>query len=102
MHRLLGSPAKQLQQMKHCIKSDTALFLLNHQSRTLMGTFVAASEPDQDIVPGAFHDKFSAQVRAQPLDVPLMQVRLQERVNAGPKSSAQVKVLSSLLLEGEV
>lgn len=99
-HHLLGSPAKELAQMKHCITDETQLFLLNFQSLTLTGAFTVAALPDRHVEPEAFSNKFSAQVRVAPLDIPLMQVKLTQRIPSGPKTASEVEELRASLGEG--
>lgn len=98
--RLLGSPAKELRQMQHCIKPDTQLFLLNFETLKLIGPFVGISTPELDIAHEAFGGKFSAQICAEPLAEPLLQAALRERLRAGPKSAAEVEQLRGALAAG--
>lgn len=100
-NQLLGSPQRELQQMKHCIQQDTQLFLLNLNTKCLIGAFVVAASPDRHVVPEAFGGKFSAQVRVLPMDSPLLTAQLKERIPTGPVSADELESLRSLLEQGE-
>jgi len=87
--------------MKHCIQQDTQLFLLNLNTKCLIGAFVVAASPDRHVVPEAFGGKFSAQVRVLPMDSPLLTAQLKERIPTGPVSADELESLRSLLEQGE-
>lgn len=93
---VLGSPQRELAQMKRCISQDTWLFLLNLETWKLIGPFGAVSTPELDIVPNAFQKRFRAQVRITPLH-PLGEVQMAHRIPAGPKNGVQVGFFRDLM-----
>jgi len=95
--KLLGSPDKEFDHMKHTIKQDTQLFLFNFQSWKLLGPFVAIDEPKQNIVPSAFMRRFSAQVRVVPVG-PLCETKISTRLESGMKTADEVMALMDSLL----
>merc|ERR1712137_328695 len=62
-NRLCGAPRRELGQMNRCITKDTKIFMLNINSRELLGVFRTHGCPDLDIDPDAFDGRFRAQVR---------------------------------------
>merc|ERR1712085_88999 len=95
-----GADVKELELMKHCIREDTQLYLLNYDTLDLIGAFTCTSAPERALVPEAFGGKFSAQVFIMPLETPLLQCKLQARIPAGPKSEEELVKLRSLLEAG--
>lgn len=95
-YKVLGSPAKELPQMKHFITQETQLFLLNYDSLRIIGAFSMCDPPAAHLVREAFGGKYSAQVRVTPLDEPLLQATLGERMSAGPMS---LEALASLRMK---
>jgi len=78
---------------------DTRLFLLNFETKSLMGPFVATCPPAKNIVPNAFHRRFAAQVRVQPVDEPLMQVEMKSKIS-GVVQANQVADMVAQLARG--
>merc|ERR1712107_616576 len=97
---VLASPIADLERMKEYITVGTPLFLINFQSRRLMGAFKAAAPPEEDLAPEAFGGKFSAQVRIDWPDAREV-AYLQTRMKAGPKTRAEVISMMLELTEGK-
>eukprot|EP00747_Dinoflagellata_sp_TGD_P099882 gnl/TRDRNA2_/TRDRNA2_167879_c0_seq5.p1 gnl/TRDRNA2_/TRDRNA2_167879_c0~~gnl/TRDRNA2_/TRDRNA2_167879_c0_seq5.p1 ORF type:complete len:1148 (-),score=292.16 gnl/TRDRNA2_/TRDRNA2_167879_c0_seq5:64-3486(-) len=97
--QLFGSPHGELKRMTQTITVDAKLFLLNFQTMKLMGPFTAFGEPSLNIAPGAYGGKFSAQVAVAPLEEPLMEIWLNQRIPCGPKTPAETASLLKRLQE---
>eukprot|EP00929_Paragymnodinium_shiwhaense_P083807 TRINITY_DN44783_c0_g1_i1.p1 TRINITY_DN44783_c0_g1~~TRINITY_DN44783_c0_g1_i1.p1 ORF type:complete len:1098 (+),score=327.22 TRINITY_DN44783_c0_g1_i1:96-3389(+) len=96
-HALFGSPERDLAKMRQNIKAnDTRLFLLNYESRTLMGPFVAKIPPNKNIVPQAFHRRFAAQVRVMPLEEPLKQVDFKSKLQSVITANQVAELMTQL------
>ncbi|CAK0823413.1 unnamed protein product, partial [Prorocentrum cordatum] len=99
-HQLFGAAAWQLKKMKEHITPDTLLFLYNYSTERLYGTFVASGEADMNVVSGAFKGQFNAQVPASPLDDLILEASVPKRLQAGPKSAAEVASILEALQAG--
>jgi hypothetical protein len=99
---LFGSPTWELHRMKaNIVPEDTLLFLLNFNTLRLMGPFLSFEEAKLDIVRNAFKGNFRAQVRVAPLDMSLLEARMDRRIACGPKTVAETETLVAKLWAGQ-
>lgn len=96
----MGSPERELPQLRRNIQAATTIFLFNHQTSMLYGPFKSVGSPDFNIVPGAF--VFTAHVRVTPAsEEKMQQKKLEKWVKPGPKTPEQVDELLDELERGE-
>jgi hypothetical protein len=62
-HRVLGLPRGRLEAVSR-IRRGAAVFLYDFDAKHLFGPYHADSDGGADLVPGAFHGRFPAQVGA--------------------------------------
>lgn len=99
-YQLFGAPERDLHIMKHCITPETPLFLLNYQSKTLMGAFRSTTQPETGIAKEAFNGKFTAQICVTPWDAEVLKCQLPSPIHAGSKTAAEVADLEAKLKAG--
>eukprot|EP00927_Polykrikos_kofoidii_P082736 TRINITY_DN8302_c1_g1_i1.p1 TRINITY_DN8302_c1_g1~~TRINITY_DN8302_c1_g1_i1.p1 ORF type:complete len:1233 (-),score=226.89 TRINITY_DN8302_c1_g1_i1:48-3746(-) len=97
---LVGASTKELSLMRTCIGKNTQIFLVNTDTLELFGSFRLAGAPGANLAVGAFGGRLSAQLRVQPMVLPLRQGRLQRAVGGGPKMSAEAQMLKMSLWRG--
>lgn len=98
---LIGAPLSELGQMMASITPTTQIFMFDVDERKLIGRFIADGSPAFEIDPEAFSTgDFRAQVRVKPLDLAVMEVELDGRIDSGPKSDVEVEALKACLRQG--
>ncbi|CAK0887704.1 unnamed protein product [Prorocentrum cordatum] len=97
---LLAAPGGDFGRMRAGIKADTLLFLFNVDTFMVMGPFVAVGSPGLAIDPEAFGGELQAQVRARPLQSPVMERKLSSRHATGPMTAPEARLLLAKLRGG--
>lgn len=96
--RLFALRERRLDLLKTRIGEATALFLYNCESNLVLGRFRPQGQPELDIVPGAFNQRFRAQLRFALHPPKLLACRATREYEGGPLTTAEVDAFSYDLL----
>jgi len=94
--RLMGSPDREMAQMRKSVMPNTSIFLMNFESMQLLGPFAPDGAPEQAIVKAAFGGRFGAQLRVKPTEK-LMMASIDTRFPGGPKDAAGMRLVQSAM-----
>jgi len=98
--RVFGLSERALEGMQTAITDATQIYLLNMHSGALIGTFQPVGMPGLNLDPEAFEGGFPAQVKVMPI-AQLTCVKINQKLNAGPKTAEEVTAIQAMFAEGE-